>query len=340
MAIDPRYYQVARTIESSELPHIASGEFVRDHGHAISHACQPEEAQKGAVILVGTQAYLDKLALSDEIVLITNAALAPSCPEGATVYCADNPRACFAAILSHLYAQTPHAKIEATAKVSPSAKIGENVSIGDYAVIEDGAEIGDDCVIGAHVLIGKNTHIGAKSHIHAHSVISFANIGTSVVIHAHAVIGKSGFGFEMTPNGAVMIPHLGIVEIGDHVHIGAHTVIDKAVLGTTSIGAHVMIDNHVHIAHNVQIGEKVIILAQVGIAGSAVIGKNVIIAGQVGVKDHVTIADGAIILSAAKVIKDIDKAGTYAGYPAIPAKQQWREQAAIRRLVAKKVKGD
>ena len=336
MAIDSRFYEVTRTINSCDLPKIVSGALYRDNGTIITHACQPEEAVKGAVILVGSQAYLDRLKHSQDIIIVTNDALAPSCPEDASVLCADNPRACFAEILTYLYEAPPHTGIATTAQIAPSAKIGEKVTIGEYAVLEDDVIIGDEAIIDAHAIIGKNCVIGAKSHIHVHCAIHTTIIGASVTVQAHSVIGKSGFGFEMTPTGAVMVPHLGIVEIADNVHIGAHTVIDRGVLGATTIGAHTMIDNHVHIAHNVQIGEKSIILAQVGIAGSAVIGNNVIIAGQAGVKDHVTITDGAVILSAAKVTKNIEKAGTYAGYPAVPAKQQWREQAALKRLVAKK----
>ncbi|GIR66327.1 MAG: hypothetical protein CM15mP70_14340 [Pelagibacteraceae bacterium] len=43
-----------------------------------------------------------------------------------------------------------------------------------------------------------------------------------------------------------------------------------------------MIDNQVHIAHNVNIDENACIAAQTGISGSTKIGKNMICGGQVG----------------------------------------------------------
>ena len=100
-----------------------------------------------------------------------------------------------------------------------------------------------------------------------------------------------------------------------------------------------MIDNMVHIAHNVQIGRKSIILAQAGIAGSSIIGENCIIGGQAGIADHVKIVSGTVILSRSGVTKSITTADVYAGFPAIIAKNHWREQAQLRRL-AKHVKKD
>ena len=48
-----------------------------------------------------------------------------------------------------------------------------------------------------------------------------------------------------------------------------------------------MIDNMVHIAHNVIIGENACIAAQTGISGSVKIGENVTIGGQVGFAGHI-----------------------------------------------------
>lgn len=336
MAIDQRFYSIVKSISSDDVPDLADVSLVHKNQVMITHACEVHEAQDGAIIYIGDAAYLDKLKVTDNIVIITTAALAHSCPKTACVFATPSPRIAFSQILAHLYHQPTSPSHSPTALVAPDAVIGEGCVIGDYAIISSGAVIGDHCVIGAHSVIEAHCVIGEQSKIGTHVSISYAHIGAHCVIHSHCVIGKSGFGFEMTDKGAMMVPHLGLVHIGDHVQIGAHSVIDKGVLGQTSLADHVMIDNHVHIAHNVQIDEKAIILAQVGIAGSAKIGKRVIIAGQAGVKDHTSIADGTIILSAAKVTKDITQAGTYGGYPAVPVKQHWKEQAALRRLAAAK----
>ena len=58
-----------------------------------------------------------------------------------------------------------------------------------------------------------------------------------------------------------------------------------------------MIDNLVHIAHNVKIGSNCIIAAMTGISGSTEIGDNVMIGGQVGISGHLKIGDNVKIIS-------------------------------------------
>ena len=93
-----------------------------------------------------------------------------------------------------------------------------------------------------------------------------------------------------------------------------------------------MIDNLVHIAHNVEIGKKTIILAQVGIAGSSLIKENCIIGGQAGIADHTEIPSNTTILSRSGVTKSIETPGVYAGFPAKTSTNFWREQAILRQL--------
>ena len=52
------------------------------------------------------------------------------------------------------------------------------------------------------------------------------------------------------------------------------------------------LDNHIQVAHNVEIGENTVIAAQTGIAGTTKIGKNCLIGGQVGFAGHLVIGDG------------------------------------------------
>ncbi|MGB1474559.1 MAG: UDP-3-O-(3-hydroxymyristoyl)glucosamine N-acyltransferase, partial [Candidatus Puniceispirillaceae bacterium] len=148
---------------------------------------------------------------------------------------------------------------------------------------------------------------------------------------AHCVIGKRGFGFDGQGGDLQVLPHLGQVIIGKGCDIGAGVTIDRGALDDTIIGEYVMIDNQCHIAHNVVIDDNVIILGQAGIAGSVEIGKNSIIGAQVGIRDHIHIADNVVIASKSGVTKDIEKAGTYAGFPAMPAREFWLQMANARR---------
>lgn len=336
MAIDNRFYQIANELPSTEVSRLADVSQFTDHKTVITHACQPSEVTSGSVCYIAGASFIEELGNCDGAVILTTKELAPLLPATATIFTTQTPRIAFAHIISYLYQKPVETGISPNAVINRTASIGQDVLIADYAVIEEGAVIGDGAVIGAHSVIGANCVIGPHSRIGAHVTIEFARLGAHVKVGPQTVIGSEGFGFDMTKTGAVRLPHLGLVVIGDHADIGAHCAIDKGVLGDTHIAPHVMIDNLVHIAHNVQIGEKSILLGQVGIAGSTHIGKGCILAGQVGVKDHVTIADGCVVLSAAKVITDLPEKGHYGGDPAVPARQHWREVAALRKLAKTK----
>jgi UDP-3-O-[3-hydroxymyristoyl] glucosamine N-acyltransferase len=58
-------------------------------------------------------------------------------------------------------------------------------------------------------------------------------------------------------------------------------------MGSTILRKGVKIDDHVHIAHNVDVGENTVMAAQGGVAGSTKIGKNCMFGGQVGISPHV-----------------------------------------------------
>ena len=77
-----------------------------------------------------------------------------------------------------------------------------------------------------------------------------------------------------------------------------------------------MIDNLVHIAHNVHLGENACIAAQTGISGSVIIGSNSTIGGQVGFAGHINIGNNVIIAAKSGVTKNIKSKSSVAGYPA------------------------
>ena len=153
--------------------------------------------------------------------------------------------------------------------IHPSATIMAQASVGSGTVIEAGAILHP-------VEIGKHCYVGSNA------VLSHSIIGNHVEIGAGSVIGAAGFGLEMTGDGAVKIPHIGLVSIANSVSIGSSCTIDRGSLDNTIIGEHVMIDNLCHIAHNVTIGPRSIISGQCGISGSVTVGAGVAMGGQVG----------------------------------------------------------
>ena len=338
MAVDPHFHPAMHALSLAELKTLCEGEIVNKGADAaITHAATPDTASKGALVLIGDKNYLAQCHSSDDYTIITTQDLAADCPAHCAIIVAANPRLAYARALQHIYQPDMTSSIAPSAIIASSAQLGKNICIGEGAIIEDNVTIGDNTIIGHYAVIGAKCQIGDEVIISDHASIYCAKIDDKAQIGHHSVIGKEGFGFEMTKEGAVRLPHLGIVEIARNAEIGAHCVIDRGVLGNSIIGENVMIDNHVHIAHNVEIGQNTLILAQVGIAGSSIIGRNVIIGGQVGIKDHITITDNVMVMSGSKVTKSLDKSGAYAGFPAQEAKQHWREMAAIKKLLKKKL---
>ena len=191
--------------------------------------------------------------------------------------------------------------------------------ISKYCKIDTNVEIGKNSIISRGVKIGYNSII--KNNV----VIKNSIIGNNVVICDNSSIGTSGFGFDFKKRGASFLnPQIGIVIIEDNVHLGSCCTVDRAKIDFTYIGKNSMIDNMVHIAHNVIIGENACIAAQTGISGSVVIGKNVTIGGQAGFAGHIQIGDNVVIAAKSGVTKNIKDNSVVAGFPAIDIKD-WKK---------------
>jgi UDP-3-O-[3-hydroxymyristoyl] glucosamine N-acyltransferase len=218
--------------------------------------------------------------------------------------------------------------------VHPSAKIGSGVSIGEFAVVGPLTEIGDNVVIHPHVVLYPGVKIGPRSIIHSHAAIREDSVlGAETVIQNGAVIGADGFGYVPDAKlGLVGVPQLGTVNLGDRVEVGANSAIDRATLGTTTIGLGTKIDNLVQIGHNTRIGRFSILCGQVGIAGSCEIGNQVVIGGQAGVGDHLKIADGIRVGAKSGVVSDLTEKGDYLGFPPLPAQVARRVFAILPQL--------
>ena len=220
--------------------------------------------------------------------------------------------------------------IHFSAVVSETATIAASASIGPHCVIGENVIIAADVIIKAGSVVGDHSTIGEGSLLYPNvSVYHGVHIGRHVILHSNAVIGSDGFGFAPSADGWEKIEQLGGVSIGDHVEIGASTSIDRGALDDTVVGAGVIIDNQVQIAHNVIIGEYTAIAGCTGIAGSTTIGRHCTIAGGVGIVGHIQVADKVHITAHTLVTKSITKAGSYSsGTPMLETKQ-WHK-AAVR----------
>lgn len=247
-----------------------------------------------------------------------------------------HPFKAFIQLINHFYPpKKPAAGIHPTAMIAKDVQLGKEVSIGPYVVIESGTTIADYCILKNHVSIGANVNIGANTVLHPHvTVYDDCQIGARVAIHASTVIGCDGFGYTFVDNQHLKVPHIGQVIIEDDVEIGANTVVDRATLGATVIGAGTKIDNLVQIAHSVKLGKQNIICAFTGIAGSTISGNHVIFAANVGVSDHVRIDDGVILAARAGVPpkKHLKQGNIYLGNPARPKDKAIEQELSVTRI--------
>ncbi|MFN0134386.1 MAG: UDP-3-O-(3-hydroxymyristoyl)glucosamine N-acyltransferase [Phycisphaerales bacterium] len=221
--------------------------------------------------------------------------------------------------------------VHPSAAVDPSARVGMGATIGPMCVIEAGATIGDGAILMAQVFVGVGASVGAKTTIHPQvSIGTRCTIGRACLIHSGVVIGADGFGFIPAPDGRGLqkVPHIGHVEIGDQVEIGANSCIDRGKFGATTIGSGTKIDNLVQIGHNCQVGRACLICGQTGLAGSAIIGDGVILAGQSGVADNITVGAHARLGARAGLLRDLPAGETWLGYPAHPARDCLRNWSA------------
>jgi UDP-3-O-[3-hydroxymyristoyl] glucosamine N-acyltransferase len=217
--------------------------------------------------------------------------------------------------------------------IAPHVTLGDNVYIGRNVVIETKSVIGNNVNIFPNVYIGENVQIGNNCTIYPNVVIRYnTKIGKRVIIHPGVIIGGDGFGFICIHNKWCKVPHIGKVDIGDDVEIGANTTIDRATVGITKIGNGTKIDNLVQIAHNVKIGENCVIVAQVGIAGSTQLGNNVQIGGKSGIVGHLKIGNNVMIASQAGISKNVKDNAKVGGNPMTSLNKSLKIKVLMRKL--------
>jgi UDP-3-O-[3-hydroxymyristoyl] glucosamine N-acyltransferase len=257
-------------------------------------------------------------------------------PAGRTVIRAGAPRTAFARAVSRLVPPPPHRPgVHPTASISPEAEIGEGVEIGPHVSVGEGARVEPHCRIGPGCAIGRRVQIGHDSVLHAHvTIYDDVDVGCNAILHAGCVVGADGFGFALDGDRYEKFPQIGRVEIGDFVEIGANSCVDRAALGTTSIGDGTKLDNMVHVGHNCRIGKHVVIAAQTGFSGGVVVEDYAVIGGQVGIGDKARIESHAVLGSGCGILTSkIVRAGQVVwGTPARPLKQHLEQLANLARL--------
>lgn len=329
MGADPRFFERLGPLAARDLAAAGGAQLAGQGDAPVSDLTTPAEAGPGDAFFLTT-------------------AEVPEGHEGAVVISSDpdvldradglsaalihpDPKAAFAAVGHQLYRLRRHAPeaglIADSAVIAETAHVGPGALIGEGAIIEAGCEIGAGAVIGPGVVIGAGSRIGARA------VLQCTLTGRNCEIYAGAVLGEAGFGLAPGADGLVSLPHYGRVVLEDDVVIGALCTIDRGMLADTILRRNARIDNHCHIAHNVDVGPSVVMAAFAGISGSVTIGAGAQFGGRVGVADHLTIGKGASLAADAAVMRDVPADEVWAGSPAQPIRSFMRETAWIRRQV-------
>jgi UDP-3-O-[3-hydroxymyristoyl] glucosamine N-acyltransferase len=316
------------------------GELIGSGEHAIAGFAGLDTAASHELVFIASQRWAALWPDSGALVaLVSRGVEVPGHDDAArTLILVDDAEVAMMMLLDSVASDLrplPESGIHEHAFVDSTADIGADVHIGAGVVVQAGARIGDGAILHARCHVGLNAVVGESAVLHSGAVLGeHCELGARSILHQGSVVGSEGFGFRPDPESGLprRVPHLGTVQIGAEVEIGACTCVDRGKFGPTVVGDGTKIDNLVQVAHNVQIGRGVIIAGQAGLAGSVVVGDGAILGAQVGVAEHVKIGPGARIAATSGVIRDVPEGKDYAGTPARPARQTLREVAALRRL--------
>lgn len=303
-----------------QIADLLNGEVVGNAATEVSDLSKIEEGKPGSLSFLSNPKYVPYIYETKASAVIINKSFVPEYPVQTTLIKVEDAYAAFTKLLE-FYNQIKNNKvgIEQPNFVGENTVYGQDIYLGAFAYIGQNCQIGDNvkiypnCYIGDNVKIADNTTIFAGSKIYADT-----QIGSRCIIHSGTTIGSDGFGFAPQEDGSyAKVPQTGNVIIEDDVEIGANTTIDRATLGSTIIRQGVKLDNHIQIAHNVEIGAHTVIASQTGIAGSTKIGKYCQIGGQVGIVGHITIGNYVKIQAQSGVNKSLKDNDVVQGSPAI-----------------------
>lgn len=303
-----------------QIADLLNGEIVGDPTIEVSDLSKIEEGKPGSLSFLSNPKYIHYLYETKASAVIVNKSFVPENTVKASLIKVEDAYVAFTKLLE-FYNQIKNNKvgIEKPHFMGENTHYGKDIYIGAFAYIGQNCQIGNqvkiypNTYIGDHVKIGDNTTIFAGSKIYSDS-----EIGSNCIIHAGTIIGSDGFGFAPQEDGSyTKVPQTGNVIIEDDVEIGANTTIDRATLGSTIIRKGAKLDNHIQIAHNVEVGAHTVIASQTGIAGSTKIGKYCQIGGQVGIVGHITIGNHVRIQAQSGVNKSLKDNDVVQGSPAI-----------------------
>lgn len=303
---------------AQQIAGILEGDIVGNPDVEVSNLSKIEEGTKGSLTFLANPKYQSYIYSTKASITIVNKTFEPEHPIETTLIKVDDAYKSFSKLLEYYnMVKLNKQGIEDPSFISKTATYGSNIYVGAFTYLGENVKIGDNVKIFPNTYIGDNVVIGNDTIIFAGvKIYSETVIGANCVLNSGVILGADGFGFVPNEKGEYnKVPQTGNVVIEDFVDIGAGTTIDRATLGSTTIRRGVKLDNHIQIAHNVEIGKNTVIAAQTGIAGSTKIGENCIIGGQVGFAGHLTIGNNVKIQAQSGIGKNIKDNEVLQGSP-------------------------
>jgi UDP-3-O-[3-hydroxymyristoyl] glucosamine N-acyltransferase len=336
---DPRFFDRAGPFTLNSLAALSGARLLRpEDGTQLFRDVGPlETAGPEDVSFLENRKYLETFVRSRAGAAFVDDRTAARAPPRMALLLSDEPYRAYALAAQAFYpVRSIIPRRASSALIDPAALVPEDCDIGPNTVIEHSARLGRRCLVGANTVIAAAVEIGDDCRIGPNVTLSHCVIGSRVIVHPGVRIGQEGFGFAPDPGGAIKVPQLGLVLIGDDVDIGANTTIDRGSGHDTVIGSGSMIDNLVQIGHNVVLGRCCILAGQVGISGSTRLDDYVMVGGQAGLAGHLHIGSGARIAAKSGLMRDVPAGETVCGSPAVPLTAFMRQTAVLQRLVKKK----
>lgn len=304
---------------AAQIAGILEGEVVGNPEAEVFKLSKIEEGTEGSLTFLANSKYTNYIYSTKATVTIVNSTFEPEQEITTTLIKVEDAYKSFSKLLEY-YNQVKLMKsgIEQPSVISDGVTYGSDLYLGSFCYIGKNVTIGNNVKIYPNSFIGDNVTIGDDCVFFAGvRIYSETVIGNRCTIHSGTIIGSDGFGFAPQEDGTyAKVPQIGNVIIEDDVEIGACTTVDRATLGSTIIRKGVKLDNHIQVAHNVEIGENTVIAAQTGIAGTTKIGKNCLIGGQVGFAGHLVIGDGVKIQAQSGIGKNLEAGEVVQGSPA------------------------
>ncbi len=294
--------------KAQQIAELLEGKIEGDENVVVNIFSKIEEGRPGSLCFLANPKYTHYIYETEASVVLVNEDFVAQKPIKATLIKVKDAYKSIAILLDIYNKMTDKPKgIEKQSYIHKSAILGKNIYIGAFAYIGKDVKIGDNVQIYPGVFLGNNVRIGDNCIIYPGVKIYYnTKIGNNCTIHSGSVIGADGFGFAPNNGEAFLkIAQIGNVVIEDNVELGALVTIDRATMGSTIIREGVKLDNHNHIAHNVEVGKNTVIAAQSGIAGTTKIGENCMFGGQVGISPHITIANGTKLSSQSGISNNV-----------------------------------